>query len=855
MRYHSVEYMYMTVTSDPKLPNYRNIKRYVILTVGMLVVLMVSFFGWKAYSEYQLTVQAAESKGKAYCRALKEHAERTFSETDAILLNVLDHVAMFGDISAESPEKLKVQLNKSLGSAPHIGALVLVNREGILFAHSLDANLKQADVSDRDYYIYHRKNPADRHAFISQPLKSRINGKWRFTISRAIIDSNGSFAGIVAAAMDLDYFSKFYRSLDLGDKGRILITRNDGKLLVNEPFNEKDLAVDFSKSNLITRFLPKSPQGIYHIPKGKALLERDERIIAYESLAAFPVTVMANQSMTTVIEPWRERNIRFALIVLTSVGALFILTIALVRQLKNIELSRNREIDQQRDLESAAEAWRTTFDSVEDAVWVMEMDRKITRCNKATGRIFGKDLDQILNRPCCEIAHGGTLPIPACPFSVAISTRHRASKELEINNRWFKVSVDPILTSSGEVCGAVHIVTDITSIKEAIVERELLEQKLAQAQKMEAIGHLAGGIAHDFNNLLTPIMGYAEIAATELSADSPVASRITGILTAANKAKALTLQLLAFSRSKSTVFELHDLNEIIIALNDILRRTIRESIRIELHLQPDGALINADRTQIEQILINLTVNSQDALGENQGVIRIETCTVTMEGEPARLHPGMSEGVYHILSFSDNGCGMSQDVIDHAFEPFFTTKVVGHGTGLGLATVYGIVKQHNAFIGVSSHTGEGTTFTIYFPAAKHEHKEYQSTQEQCNCRRIGEGTIMLVEDNEMVRDMVQEMLIKIGYRVIPVAKPEEASGIFDATSESIDLLISDIVMPGMNGPELYEQLLVRKPNLKVLFISGYPINPTQRRGTIEDEITYLQKPFTAEALMERIRLVL
>ena len=317
----------------------------------------------------------------------------------------------------------------------------------------------------------------------------------------------------------------------------------------------------------------------------------------------------------------------------------------------------------------------------------------------------------------------------------------------------------------------------------------------------------------------------------------------------------MTQQLLSFGRRQSIASEVLDLNEVILSFNDILRRTIRESIRIDLALDPEGSYIKADRSQMEQIILNMTVNAQDAFDGVHGRINIETCRVRMDGENARLHPGMAPGEYVMLLFRDNGCGMSADVISHIFEPFFTTKRVGHGTGLGLATVYGIVKQHDAHIAVVSHEGEGTAFMVYFPCCDQVPLFQSQVVRRERSSGCGVATILLVEDNEMVREMVGEMLVSAGYTVLTAADPSKAVELLAGRSTEIDLLVSDVVMPGMNGPELYEQLVVQIPSLKVVYISGYPVNPGLRGVSFEEEVNYLQKPFTAEALLERIRCVL
>ena len=406
----------------------------------------------------------------------------------------------------------------------------------------------------------------------------------------------------------------------------------------------------------------------------------------------------------------------------------------------------------------------------------------------------------------------------------------------------------PLYKPDGSRHGMIILGRDMT-------EQRQLEMQLRQAQKMEAIGHLAGGIAHDFNNLLTPIMGYAEMAAAKMPHGDPLTPKLTGIISAAHKAKALTQQLLNFGRRQSITSEIVDLNEIILSFNNILRRTIRESIRIDMVLDPEGSFIKGDRSQLEQIILNMTVNAQDAFNGSQGRINIETCKMVMDGENVRMHPGMMAGEFVLLSFRDNGCGMSDEVINHIFEPFFTTKQVGHGTGLGLATVYGIVKQHDAHISVISHEGAGTTFNIYFPICTQVPLMITNIEVPPRKTVTGEVTILVVEDNEMVREMVQEMLINVGYTVLVAVDPHHAIELLSTGTVRIDLLVSDVVMPGMNGPELYEQLVVQIPSLKVVYISGYPMNPSLRGGTVEDDVNYLQKPFTAEALLERIHMVL
>ncbi|GAM10889.1 blue-light-activated protein [Geobacter sp. OR-1] len=967
----------MSLNKIDSIPDYRLLKRVVIIAVAALILVSAAFFVWKSIAEYRLTIHGAELQTRGYASALNEHAGRALNEADTVLQEVIKQVATNGGISAQSSESLRRIASAQVRITPQVASIILVNRNGLLFAHSLDAPVRQADVTDRDYFIHHRDNPSDT-PYLSKPLKSRINGKWRITLSRPIRNAKGEFDGVAAVALDLDYFRKFYESLDLGDHGKIVMVRKDGVLLLAVPYKESDFAIDFKKSHLIRTHLPRSPIGTFHIPKGKALLESTARIISYASLDEFPVVAMANMDEDEVLSQWQQSALIQAVLVIAVSAALSLLAAGLLRQLRRIEESNRVLLQQQGEIVRSAEAWQTTFDAVADAIWVMDNDRVILRANKATEQIFGKPGEPVVGRRCCEVAHSNATPFAGCPFQKMLDSGHRASMQIMHGQQWYDVTVDPIRNDAGAITGAVHIVSDITELKlveeqalenetrilgllsaipdaiffkdaagrwllannagielfrlqavdyfgktdselaelvperrEAllacresdraaweqqcrthseetitdpdgtirvfdtikiplyktdgsrrgmlVVERDIsdqlqMEMQLRQAQKMEAIGHLAGGIAHDFNNLLTPILGYAEMVAARLQPGDPLGAKMAGISAAAHKAKDLTQQLLSFGRRQAVATAVIDLNEIIESFYIVLRRTIRESISIDLALDPAGAFIAADRSQMEQVILNLTVNAQDALG-GKGTIAIETCKLFMDGESARLHPGMMDGDYILLAFHDSGCGMSSEVLAHIFEPFFTTKPAGHGTGLGLATVYGIVKQHNGHVSVLSREHEGTTFRIYLPAAAELAPVETMAPVAEPVRDHGEITVLVVEDNEMVRDMVREMLEGYSYRVLTAADGNNAIQVAADNRDKIDLLVSDIVMPGINGPELYEQLLLQIPSLRVVYISGYPMNPSLRKDTLEEEVNYLQKPFTAEALLERIRMVL
>ncbi len=401
------------------------------------------------------------------------------------------------------------------------------------------------------------------------------------------------------------------------------------------------------------------------------------------------------------------------------------------------------------------------------------------------------------------------------------------------------------ITEGGVITGAVVTFIDVS-------ERRRLEEQLLHAQKMESIGRLAGGVAHDFNNLLTPIMGYSEFLKMDLPENSPALSKVNSILKAAEKARTLVQQLLSFSRKQTLEMKILNLNQVIISFKEILLRTIPENVEIHFNLMSDSLNIRADVQQLEQIIMNLAVNATDAIDGN-GIINIETAVLQLDNEYCLQHEGVMPGRYVMLSVTDNGCGMTKETIANIFEPFFTTKGVGSGTGLGLATVYGLVKQHGGNIWVYSEPGRGSTFKIYFPLVGETPVDAPEERSRHVTLAREQGTVLLVEDNEMARDMLHELLEKHGFVVIVAEGPKQALQMIK--EQQLELLITDVVMPDMTGLELHKLLLKSHPDLKVLFMSGYTSNVIEHHGILKEGINFIQKPFAIHDFAERVKTVL
>jgi two-component system, cell cycle sensor histidine kinase and response regulator CckA len=410
--------------------------------------------------------------------------------------------------------------------------------------------------------------------------------------------------------------------------------------------------------------------------------------------------------------------------------------------------------------------------------------------------------------------------------------------------RWVHCRAAPTLDATGAVVGTVGTIEDTT-------ERRALEDRLRQAQKMEAVGQLAGGVAHDFNNLLTVIQSYGTFIASELPEGSSLHVDVSEILKAARRATDLTRQLLAFGRKQMLQPRRLDLNQRVSNVAGMLRRVIGEDIALETQLAGTLWPVSADPGQLEQVLMNLAVNARDAMPTG-GTLRLRTQNVEIDAAAARERPGLKPGAYASIVVEDTGCGIDAASLPHIFEPFFTTKGPGRGTGLGLATVYGIVKQSDGYISVDSTLGEGTRFAVLLPRADAPTPEPSVAPAPAP---RGTETILLVEDEVAVRAVIRRMLESLGYTVREAVDGRDALRLAAEHTGHIDLLLTDVVMPELNGRALAEQLADRWPHLRVLFMSGYTDDEILRRGLMQSGSSFLEKPFTRERVAGAVRLAL
>jgi two-component system, cell cycle sensor histidine kinase and response regulator CckA len=508
--------------------------------------------------------------------------------------------------------------------------------------------------------------------------------------------------------------------------------------------------------------------------------------------------------------------------------------------------SRAEQAATEAELRDSERRFRALVEQSWDAVALFGADGSILYGSPATTRLLGYELSEFVGRNAMELIHPDDQPAvierltetattPRGHVTVAARVRHK-------NGSWrYLEGVFTNLLDDPSIGAIVNNYRDVT-------ERRLLEEQVQQSQKMEAVGRLAGGVAHDFNNILTAIGGYTDLLLADMPPDDARRQDVEEIHRAAQRAAALTQQLLAFSRRQVMQPKVVDLNAQVADIEKLLRRLIGEDILFATVLHPRAGNVRADPGQLEQVIVNLAVNARDAMPDG-GRLTIETRNVELDESYRAEHPTVVPGPYVMLAVSDTGVGMSEETRSRMFEPFFTTKVRGKGTGLGLATVYGIVQQSGGHIWVYSEQGRGTTMRVYLPRVEGPADKIERSGDMPPQDLRGTETILLVEDEAAVRAVTRQLLARNGYTVVEAADGPTALGL---ELQKLDLLLTDVVMPGMSGRELADQLTARRPGLRVLYMSGYTDDAVVRHGMLEPGLTYLEKPFRPDALLRKVR---
>jgi PAS domain S-box-containing protein len=500
-------------------------------------------------------------------------------------------------------------------------------------------------------------------------------------------------------------------------------------------------------------------------------------------------------------------------------------------------------------LEESEQRYRSLFEHHPDAVYSLDAAGRFLSANPACEAISGYHPDELVGQSFTPLLGPEHLPLALQRFEAALAgmaqsyelvIRHKTGRAVEID-----ITSIPIVVG-GQVVGVFGIARDLSARRE-------LEEQLRQSQKMDAVGQLAGGVAHDFNNLLMVILGHAALALENGAVPPAVVGDLEEIQKAASRAAALTRQLLAFSRRQLLQPRELDLNAVVAELAPMLQRLIGEDIAVVSRLDPALGHVRADRGQLEQVLMNLALNGRDAM-PGGGTLTFETSNVEIQGDDEGRWAGVAPGRYVRLAVTDTGIGMTREVREHAFEPFFTTKLPGKGTGLGLATVYGILQQSGGHVRVESEPGRGSTFTVYLPLATAAEAP-PSLAGPAGPTPRGHEVVLVVEDDDEVRRLVRRILQRHGYTVLEAPDGRKALEFVTAHTGPLDLVLTDMVMPELSGRLLAEHLAVQRPGLRVLHMSGYTDDEFVRRGLLDSGMRLLEKPFTVEGLARAVRAAL
>ena len=553
-----------------------------------------------------------------------------------------------------------------------------------------------------------------------------------------------------------------------------------------------------------------------------------------------PWFIVVKKDAAEIFSEWRFRALMISgllaalLLCIAAVGVLF--------------WQRDRKLHYE-ELYASETRFRSFVENANDVVYSLSLDGVFTYVSPNWPDFLGEAAEHPVGRPFELYIHPDDLAMCRNFFEqTLINGEKRTSPEYRVKFsdgtwRWHVSSGSPVKDENGQINGFVGIARDVT-------ERVSLQDQLLQSQRVEAVGRLAGGVAHDFNNMLGVILGNAELALSKASPEDPVHNRLNQIIAAAKRSAEITRQLLAFARKQTISPKILDLNESVEGMLQMLQRLIGEDIDIAWRPHPDVGPVRIDPAQLDQLLTNFCVNARDAI-DGVGKVTIETGNVSFDEAYCAEHVDFLPGDYVLLAVSDDGCGMDKETRNRIFEPFFTTKQAGKGTGLGLATVYGIIKQNQGFINVYSELDKGTTFRIYLPRQTGE-AEPVLVREAVTIP-VGRGeTVLVVEDDQAILELAGTMLEKHYYKVLKASTPSEAINIARQHEDSIDLMITDVVMPEMNGRDLAGIIQALQPRMKVLFMSGYTANVIAHHGVLKEGVHFIQKPFSVADFVVRVQ---
>jgi PAS domain S-box-containing protein len=786
---------------------------------------------------------------------LSDHFTRTTSAIDTTLSQItllrrtLGQATVWGSI-----------LESARSGVSGVAILVVLDAKGTIIESTLPQILGQTRA---ETYLFRRlSGEADAGLVADPPLRGRLSGQWVIPFGRRLVDADGAFAGAIVATLEPRRLRGFYRTIDVGREGFILVLHPDRSILFREPSRTGDTTGELAHENPLLAEQKRFPNSGFV----RASLEQGGQIYlsAYRRTTNPELIIAVSLAESEVLNEWWVDAIITAG-VLAVFGILLIIAWRMITGEFRARAKIERQIvaqaeelaaamDRREQSDAALRANQAQFQSIMEHAPMMvslrDLDGRFTFINRAYVAFAGQREESILGRTIAELRSQEYSDKVAVQDRAVIEGRRAVQWEMTMpkphGERIVLVVKFPIYDVAGQVVSVGSILADITEQKRA-------ETHLAQAQRIEAVGQLTGGIAHDFNNLLTSILLNADVLATVIE-DENIRPMAEAVRQAAERGADLTRRLLAFGRRQVLEPRPTNVKELLTVMEPVMYRTLGEHIEVSSKHATDLWPATVDPSQLENAVLNLAVNARDAM-PNGGRITIETLNAVLDAHEAEINPEIKTGDYVVVAIHDTGCGMPPDVVARAFEPFFTTKDVGKGTGLGLSMVYGFVKQSGGHVRLSSEVGSGTVVRLYLPRSAVAGAMIDGARSAPPALPSGEETILFVEDDPMVRQHTERQIATLGYRVVTA---ENAAAALAHVEEGCqpDLLFTDIVMPGgVNGRQLAQKLRLRWPALRVLYTSGYARGTLDVDGEQVPSKYVLGKPYRRGDLANKLRAVL
>ncbi len=832
-------------SSPPNTPSVRfNRLRLGIVVLGVLVILtFAGSSGYDTWRSYRYSINSAEREIGNEANALAEQTAWTLQAVDILLL---DTVRWYRSDSHDMPpEALDAALAVRTAGLQQVRQVMIIDAQGNQRYRSRALSTPNLNISDRSYFTAQRDS-ADVGLFMSEPLVTRSEHRAAVVLSRRIDDDRGTFAGIITATVDLEDLNQFYRAANMGMAGAIQLLRDDGTLLVRNPPIPKSVGRKFP-----SLAVPASSAARVTNP-----IDGTEDFIAVAPVRATHLRVAVTREAAAALRPWRDETIRVGVrtLIIMLFGALTIA--ALLRQIRRAAAS-------EKALRESEERYALAMEGANEGHWDWDIPTDRLFLSPKMKMLGGQNPESEIESRAEWRAKTHIHPDDEARFEERLREHFEgrtARFECEYRVRhadgkwcWLLARGRCLRDSTGRPVRLVGSVMDVTSQKQAQIDKEALEAQLRQSQKMEAIGTLAGGIAHDFNNILGAILGYGELALQESAQQSPLRRYLDNVMHATGRAKMLVERILGFSRSGLGDREPVNVQGVIVETLDLLEASLPPEIRLERHIDAGDAAVMGDATYLHQVAMNLCTNAIHAMEHRGGVLSVGLELAHLDESLTLSRGSLVPGHYVRLTVGDTGAGIETTVLDRIFDPFFTTKQTGEGTGLGLSVVHGIVTDLGGAIRVETARGKGTTFEIWLPV---QGEIPAPAAEADRALRRGNGeVIMIVDDERPLVELAEEIAAQVGYEPVGFSESRAALDAFRAAPQRFDAVITDEAMPELTGIELARQIREIRPAMPVILMTGYGSGELMTEATRIGVSEVLRKPLRRADLADALARVL